>query len=854
METMSFPSADEQQRILTETSAALKRSAFQMRKSIEDDNMREALKFAAAMLGELRTSQLSPQKYYELYMQAFDQMGHLESFFGEERGKGRGYGELYELVQHAGNVLPRLYLMVAVGCLYIKSREASPKDVLKDLVEMCKGVQHPTRGLFLRAYLCQRARALLPDTGSEYEGPGSGTIDDALDFLMSNFIEMNKLWVRLQHQGSARDKEKRERERQQLADLVGKNLTYLSQLDGLGFELYKDQVLPRVLDQITSCKDDLAQLYLMQALIQGFPDRFHLGTLEALLAVLPQLQPGVKVHTVMAALMDRLAKYATSPAAGGSDPKVMEELNAINAFKRFKEAISDVLLAQPEMAAADAVEMYVALMGFTGSVYPSQLANVDEVLAAAHAALSARGGLAGDLRAERQLVALLSVPLTKYGVDVALGLQQYPQLTQLLRHATHKELAIKIVNGVLDAPPAAAAAAAPQANGGGAAAPAPAVKLSTISTVTKVEQLFRFIKPLVADPRDMGEAEPDDEDLEEEQVLVARLLHHLTADDPDTHYAILRAVHAQLLLGGPKRLKTTLPALIFCGLGLHRRVAAAASGGAGEEEAAQPQVTCEALLQFLLEALQPLCGGPAAQPASGLRLLLACATAASQEAGLELLAYELVEEAFVLYEEAMADQRQRLTALYDMVGTLCQSYVYGQEHRDSLGLATTTACVKLLSRGDQARGLCKAALLWWQAERPEGAAGPASLLPAVRDGAKVLSCLQRALKLARQAKLQYGATGRVRDASYVGVFVDVLDHAMLFWDKGVPEVDTEQVQQILTETADEVASTQPDAPTLRRWSATLVHISAMQQGGNGASADTKERYAKLKAPSAPAAA
>jgi hypothetical protein len=94
-------------------------------------------------------------------------------------------------------------------------------------------------------------------------------------------------------------------------------------------------------------------------------------------------------------------------------------------------------------------------------------------------------------------------------------------------------------------------------------------------------------------------------------------------------------------------------------------------------------------------------------------------------------------QAFVLYEEGMSDQRQRLTALYDMVGTLCQSYVYGQEHRDSLGQATTTACMKLLARGDQARGLCKAASLWWQAQRPEGVAGPASLQPAVRDGAKV---------------------------------------------------------------------------------------------------------------------
>ena len=37
--------------------------------------------------------------------------------------------------------------------------------------------------------------------------------------------------------GNAR--ERREKERQQLADLVGKNLTYISQLEGLDFPLYK---------------------------------------------------------------------------------------------------------------------------------------------------------------------------------------------------------------------------------------------------------------------------------------------------------------------------------------------------------------------------------------------------------------------------------------------------------------------------------------------------------------------------------------------------------------------------------------------------------------------------------------
>lgn len=45
--------------------------------------------------------------------------------------------------------------MCTVGSEYIKAKEASPRIILKDLVELCKGVQHPTRGLFLRSYLCQ---------------------------------------------------------------------------------------------------------------------------------------------------------------------------------------------------------------------------------------------------------------------------------------------------------------------------------------------------------------------------------------------------------------------------------------------------------------------------------------------------------------------------------------------------------------------------------------------------------------------------------------------------------------------------------------------------------------------------
>jgi vacuolar protein sorting-associated protein 35 len=48
--------------------------------------------------------------------------------------------------------------LITVGLVYIKTNEYSRRDILRDLVEMCRGVQHPLRGLFLRNYLLQCTR------------------------------------------------------------------------------------------------------------------------------------------------------------------------------------------------------------------------------------------------------------------------------------------------------------------------------------------------------------------------------------------------------------------------------------------------------------------------------------------------------------------------------------------------------------------------------------------------------------------------------------------------------------------------------------------------------------------------
>jgi hypothetical protein len=58
--------------------------------------------------------------------------------------------------------LSRLAARALMRVVRVQTKEAAAKDVLKDVVEMTRGVQHPLRGLFLRAYLAQMSKDKLP--------------------------------------------------------------------------------------------------------------------------------------------------------------------------------------------------------------------------------------------------------------------------------------------------------------------------------------------------------------------------------------------------------------------------------------------------------------------------------------------------------------------------------------------------------------------------------------------------------------------------------------------------------------------------------------------------------------------
>lgn len=386
------------------------------------------------MLRELRTNLLSPKNYYDLYMKVFDEMRELEEYFSSLQRGGKPMVDLYEQVQSCGNVVPRLYLLCAVGGVYISSMEAPAKDVLKDLVEMLKGVQHPIRGLFLRSYLLQISKNRLPDVGSPYEGVG-GTVQDACNFLLQNFSESNRLWVRMQSQGG-KDKKKREKERMELRVLVGANLVRLSQLDGLDVNEYSNNVLPKILEEVIACKDTIAQSYLMDCIIQVFPDEFHLATLEKFLGTCTSLKEKVNVRSILESLMMRLAKHTSNEGS------VMP--SDVNAFKVFNDCITTLIEDRSNMSLAETLRLQTVLTDFALKAYPKRFDYVAHTLATCCAliekmdyvsTLSAES--AGSLEARstnettEQIEALLSAPLSSLALRV-LEIASYSKLMAYL--------------------------------------------------------------------------------------------------------------------------------------------------------------------------------------------------------------------------------------------------------------------------------------------------------------------------------------------------------------------------------------------------------------------------------------
>ncbi|KAH8662874.1 vacuolar protein sorting-associated protein 35 [Tricladium varicosporioides] len=838
----SPPAVEDQARLLEDALTVVRQQTHLMRKCLETPGkLMDALKCSSTLVSELRTSSLGPKQYYELYMSVFDALRHLSAYLKDSHPVNH-LADLYELVQYAGNIIPRLYLMITVGTVYMSIPDAPVKEIMKDMMEMSRGVQHPVRGLFLRYYLSGQARENLP-TGNG--GGPEGNLQDSISFTLTNFVEMNKLWVRLQHQGHSRERELRTQERKELQLLVGNNLVRLSQLVDL--ETYKNVILQPLLEQVVQCRDVLAQEYLLEVITQVFPDEYHLHTLDQFLAAVSRLNPHVNVKVIVIALMDRLSSYAARESeAHPTEDREKREEEAIAKLAERVKLNEEKKAAQPAPTEANGEQPPSETNG-TGEeaskdsepAQPEVPAPNDEPESKPEPANGADGtedpksrGIPESIKLYEiffeqvmNLVNAQHLPIqdtTALLVSLAnLALNIYPDrldyVDQILDYANQKvkqhansadlhspEAQTNLLNLLL-APlksyvslftalslptyiPLLHSQTYPTRRAvAGEVARSLQRNQTKISTLSALEGVLEILKVLIKEGTQQPAGYPgvqqrkaiETDETIEEQGWLARIIHLIHSDSNDTQFKLLQMTR-KAYTEGNERIKFTTPAIITSAMKLARRYKAR------EHYDDNWESQLSALYKFMHACLSALSTRVPSAAELCIRQFVACGQIADQT-GPEAVSYEFFVQAFTIYEEQISDSRAQFQAVCIIAGALHESRNFTRENYDALITKCAQHGSKLLKKPDQCRAVYLASHLWWAV--PVAAKGETEDEKNLyRDGKRVLECLQRALRVADTC---------MDTAVSVELFVEILNRYVYYFDQQNEAITTKYLNGLI---------------------------------------------------------
>lgn len=790
---MSGPARDEQDLFLEEAFGFAAEQRFYLRKAIQQNDMENALRYSICLTNELRSSMLQPNKYYQLYALVFWELQHLGAFVGREERHGHRLADVYEMVQYEGNVLPRLYLLVTVGAVYMREvcDPALAKGILEDLGEMLDAVQHPVRGLFLRYYLLQMVKDKLRELDSTR---------DALQYLLRSLREAISLWSRLRlsdgqptpgglansdyAEGDAssdlpspaaspaaaaagdggachQDADDAafstawllDRNRHSLRFLVGAHLMHIARLDSLTLELYKELVLPEVLRVSNSCEDAAGQAYLLECFVEVFPDRFHLGTLDVILAASGQVHWVVDLRPLLQHLLQRITMHIRELDEDAGPP-----LDAFAAFHAHLERLHG-RPRSPATPTASLLALQLELGMTALALHPGDAVRAEMVLRGTAELLAQRSGDPLDAASQAAVVDILAAPLTQGClVPAVLEMPHHAALMARLGRAGQREAALKVITAVLHGD-------------------VPLVDRPTVQRLLALcgrlmrDSCGEYSDAAHARPGDMRHLEHDPDAFAAEQVLIARLVHQVRHPEVAEVFKMLVAMRGTFSRGGPHRLVFTAPAMVVAALRLASRI-----GGEAARRGQGP--TPHELFEFVHSTCASL--GSLA-PRESLRLWLLCAATVeradwgTQFTEMGAACSRFVESALLCLERDVVEPQARFRGLQLLVGTLSQATCLDEP---AFGLATDRAMRiggDLPAKRLQSRALCLCAGLFWCRAR--------------REAHGALRCLRQALKLADAAVHI--------DPLAVDLFVEVLDQAARLFGEGNVEVSAPLLSSLL---------------------------------------------------------
>lgn len=392
-----------------------------------------------------------------------------------------------------------------------------------------------------------------------------------------------------------------------------------------------------------------------------------------------------------------------------------------------------------------------------------------------------------DAKAEKKILDLLMSPLQTQNLTDVLQFNNFVPLVRILSSRRQRDLARQISIKTRD---------------GG----------SMITSMQHAEVYFELLKPLI----DFNETEEDEEvsmriptvcmvdgnhlnvkrvalfctmqDILDDANEFAKSLHSFNISVIQEQITFMNKIANLVLQGGTKRISRICPTIVSISLDSIQD-AITESGESADQE----------WYTFIIKLCLSI--SDARSPGLAIRLLLSTATSASEHASLELVAYECMEQAFLIFEDAISDSKESSNILYSIINTLYSCHIFEDDNRATLSHKTRSYCSKLLRRKDQCRAVLSCSHIYWQQKEDEK-------INVLQDGKEVLSCLKRALRIANAAQQQNSLFERDSNELTVPghLFVEILNKYFHYYLLNVPEISSETLNQVLELAASEVHS------------------------------------------------
>jgi len=261
----------------------------------------------------------------------------------------------------------------------------------------------------------------------------------------------------------------------------------------------------------------------------------------------------------------------------------------------------------------------------------------------------------------------------------------------------------------------------------------------------------------------------DEEDFSLEQGLAASIIHLCESDSVEELFGMYVAARKYFAQGGPKRVKFTLPPLLFRSLKLAVRLKERS------EQDAEWVNKATKVFKFAHETVTAL--SRTNLPDLSLRLFLQCAIAADKcGQPFETIAYEFFTQAFLIYEEQISDSQAQFNALVNIIGTLDRLSVFGEENYDTLITKSALHSSKLLKKPDQCRAIYYCSHLFWSTAKKN------------KNGKRVLECLQKSLKIADTC---------MDSSMNVHLFVEILNQYLYYFENGCEVVTVQYLSGLI---------------------------------------------------------